>query len=219
MGFDTHKNLAVSAVASAPSPASSGTSLTVTAGHGTRFPAVPFNATIWPATAAPDPTNAEVVRVTDVTGDVLTIVRTQESTSARTVVVGDLIAASITAKTFSDIETLSFRTFNWGLAQDADASVGVNVGPELIAPVAGTIFKAWARCKQAPTGASLIFDININGTPASSSKLTITAGNTSGVLTNFTNGAIAENDVLTIDVDQVGSDVHGRYITIQVAYR
>lgn len=101
---DAHKNLAYSTVATAPSPASSGTSLVVASGHGTRFPAVPFNATIWPTASIPDPSNAEIVRVTAISTDTLTITRAQESTSARTVIVGDQIAATITAKTLTDVE-------------------------------------------------------------------------------------------------------------------
>lgn len=103
--MDAHKNLAVSAVATAPSPASSGTSLVVTAGHGSRFPTVfPFPATIWPTGTLPDPSNAEIVQVTAISTDTLTIVRAQEGTSARTVIVGDVIAATITAKSINDIE-------------------------------------------------------------------------------------------------------------------
>ncbi len=105
MTFDAHKNLSVSAVATAPSPATSGTSLVVTAGHGSRFPAVPFNATIWPNNALPDPSNSEIVRVTGISTDTLTITRAQESTTARTVVVGDLIAATVTAKALTDVES------------------------------------------------------------------------------------------------------------------
>src|SRR3990167_8756649 len=103
---DAHKNFPVSAVATAPSPAASGTSLVVTAGHGTRFPAVPFNAVIWPTGATPDPSNAEVVRVTNIATDTFTITRAQESSSARTVIIGDQIMAAITAKALTDIETV-----------------------------------------------------------------------------------------------------------------
>lgn len=101
---DPHKNLAISSVATAPSPAASGTSLIVASGDGTRFPTPPFNATIWPASSRPDPANAEIVRVTNISTDTLTITRAQEGTSARTVVVGDLIAATVTAKTLTDLE-------------------------------------------------------------------------------------------------------------------
>jgi len=101
---DAHKNFAVSLVATAPSPAASGTSLVVTASEGSRFPAVSFNATVWPAGAQPTPANAEIVRVTNISTDTFTITRAQESTSARTIVVGDQIAASVTAKTLTDAE-------------------------------------------------------------------------------------------------------------------
>lgn len=101
---DRHKNFAGSAIATAPSPAISGTSLVVTAAQGTRFPAVPFNATIWPTSTQPDPSNAEIVRVTGIATDTLTLVRAQEGTVARTVIVGDQIAATITAKTLDDAE-------------------------------------------------------------------------------------------------------------------
>lgn len=107
MPFDAHKNFAYSLVATAPSPDTTGTSLTVTTGESTRFPDAPFNAVVWPAGTIPLPTNAEIVRVTamNTSTDVLTISRHSESTTARAIVVGDQIAAAITAQTLTDIET------------------------------------------------------------------------------------------------------------------
>jgi hypothetical protein len=105
MPFDAHQNLAIAAVAVAPSPASSGTTLTVAAGTGARFPAVPFQATVWAAAELPTPLTAEVVRVTARATDTLTITRAQEGTTARTIVAGDLIAATITVKALTDIES------------------------------------------------------------------------------------------------------------------
>lgn len=106
MAFDNLKNFAISLVALAPSPATSGTSLTVTSGDGARFPAAPFQAVVWPLGAVPDPTNAEIVRVSAINGDVLTITRAQESSTARTVLVGDQIALAVTAKQFTDLQAL-----------------------------------------------------------------------------------------------------------------
>lgn len=109
---DAHKNFAYSTILTAPSPATSGTSLVVQNTDGTKFPAVPFNATIWPAGFQPTTANAEIVRVTAVSTDTFTITRTQESTSARTIVVGDQIAASITVATLTDVEnTTTANTF------------------------------------------------------------------------------------------------------------
>lgn len=110
MAFDAHSNFSYSTVATAPSPATTGTSLVVAAGEGARFPAAPFNAVIWPTGVQPLSTNAEIVRVTARATDTLTITRTQEGTSARTVVVGDQIAANITNKTLTDIEAIDTTT-------------------------------------------------------------------------------------------------------------
>lgn len=110
MGFDAHKNLAYSTVATAPSPASSGTSLVVQAGEGAKFPAPPFNVTIWPVGAQPNPSNSEIARCTAVATDTLTLVRatTTESPAVgpRSVIIGDQIAETITAKVLVDIENM-----------------------------------------------------------------------------------------------------------------
>lgn len=106
---DAHKNFAYSTIAVAPSPASSGTSLQVQGGDGARFATPPFNAIVCPAGLQPLPSNAEIVRVTGIATDTFTIVRTQEGTSARTIVVGDQIYAGPTAKSFTDIEAREVR--------------------------------------------------------------------------------------------------------------
>lgn len=97
MALSSLANLAISTVATAPSPATSGTSLTVASGHGSRFPSSgSFPIVIWPTAANPDPSNAEIALCTAVSGDVLTITRAQEGSSARTVVVGDQVMMSVT---------------------------------------------------------------------------------------------------------------------------
>lgn len=93
---DALANFAYSTVLTAPSPAASGTSLVVQSGHGTRFPAVPFNVVVWPANQQPLSSNAEIIRVTTISTDTFTITRTQEGTSARSIQVGDQISQNIT---------------------------------------------------------------------------------------------------------------------------
>lgn len=102
--FDAHANLASSLVVTPPSPATSGTSLTVTAGQGALFPAAPFNCTVCPASTFPTTVNAEIVRVTAIVGDVFTITRAQESTTAKAILTGYFIGNSITVKVLTDIE-------------------------------------------------------------------------------------------------------------------
>lgn len=106
MAFDALANFAYSTVATAPGPATSGTSLTVAAGNGALFPAPPFNATVWPAGIAPTTANAEIVRVTGISTDTLTIVRAQEGSTAESIAVGWQISATITAKTLTDIQKM-----------------------------------------------------------------------------------------------------------------
>ena len=107
MPFDPHLNLRRATVSVAPSPATSGTSLIVDA--GSVFPATAlgaYNLLVWPNGEAPTTQNAEIIRVTTRTVDTLNpIVRAQEGSSARSIVIGDQVALAPTAKTFTDIET------------------------------------------------------------------------------------------------------------------
>lgn len=68
------------------------------------MPSVPFNATVWPVGVKPLASNAEIVRVTNVSGDTLTITRAQEGTAAISIAVGYQFSATITAKTLTDAE-------------------------------------------------------------------------------------------------------------------
>lgn len=104
--MDQHANFGYSTVLFAPSPATSGVNITLASGGGALMPAVPFNATVWPAGVAPIASNAEIVRVTGKSGDLLGVARAQEGTSARVIVVGDQLAATITKKTLNDVEAI-----------------------------------------------------------------------------------------------------------------
>lgn len=101
---DQHKNFAYSTIATAPSPAISGTSLVVQTGEGALFPTPPFNATVWPAGEQPTIENSEIVRVTAISTDTFTIVRNQEDSVSEPIAVGYQIAATITAKVMFDAE-------------------------------------------------------------------------------------------------------------------
>lgn len=140
--MDAHANFAVSAVATAPSPATSGTSLVVTATEGARFPATPFNAVICPTGVLPTPANAEIVRVTNIATDTLTITRAQEGSTARTVVVGDLIYAAVTAKTLTDVEAGAWIAVPKNSDQSISSSVSLTNDSELsFATVNGGVYE------------------------------------------------------------------------------
>jgi hypothetical protein len=105
--MDALENFAYSLVATAPSPATTGTSLVVTTGEGGLFPDPstdgPFNLIVWPGDGSePSATNTEIVRVTARSTDTLTIDREEEGTTARTIVVGDRVSLAITKKMLTD---------------------------------------------------------------------------------------------------------------------
>lgn len=108
--MDAHPNFVYSTVATAPSPATTGTSLIVASGDGALFADFPFNAVVWPANEQPSTTNAEIVRITGQSTDTLTIDREEEGTTARTIIAGDQIAVVATEKVFTDIENIQYES-------------------------------------------------------------------------------------------------------------
>jgi hypothetical protein len=108
------KNFAYGKVATAPSPAASGTSLTLETGQGARFPNTSggtyicvVKQTNLPAT----PDNAEVVLVTshDPANDNFTIDRAEEGSGARTVVTGDEFYLSPTDGVWDQLDVLTTK--------------------------------------------------------------------------------------------------------------
>jgi len=120
--YDDHADLVLTTVTT--SPGTSGLTANVQAGTGAWFGTPPFQATIWPADQAPTLTNAEIVRVSDVTVDTLTFARAQEGTTAQPIAAGYQISASITAKVLNDIEAAvsAVETLPLLLSQTVDAS-------------------------------------------------------------------------------------------------
>lgn len=135
MALDDYKNFAYSTIATAPSPATTGTSLVVSSGDGAKFPTPPFNATIWPTGTQPTltgvaATTAEIVRVTNISTDTLTIIRANgvtgepnNTSTNRSIVVGDQIAATVTAKLFTDLEANYINSWSPNIAVSAGTGV------------------------------------------------------------------------------------------------
>ncbi len=148
---DAHKNFAISTVAVAPVPADTGTELTVAAGEGALFPTAPFNCTVWPAGVTPLASNAEIVRVTNVTGDVFTITRAQEDTTAKAIAVGWQIANTITKKVLEDAEDHSVLS---PVHTDSDESVTPQEGDVLVRR--SGVWTSEAPLVVGPTGTYLV---------------------------------------------------------------
>lgn len=165
--FDAHKNFSISLIAVAPTPAASGTTFNVTAGEGALFPAVSFNAVVWPAGTNPTAANAEIVRVTNKgTGDNWTATRVTESSNARSIAVGDQIMAAITAKTITDIETATVAS-----AYTAKTGTYVAVANDLVSCTSGT------------------FTVTLPAASANANKPVWVVNNGTGVITVAPNGS------------------------------
>lgn len=72
----------------------------------------------------------------------------------------------------------------------------------------------------ASAGASIIIDVNKNGTTlftTQANRPTIAAAaNTSGNVTNMDVTSVAVGEYLTVDIDQIGSTTAGADLTVQV---
>lgn len=99
-------------------------------------------------------------------------------------------------------------------------ATGTSLAPLLVAVGSQTISKVYVNVKTAPTGANLIIDINKNGTSiwntTQANRASITASSTSGTQTSFDTTALVEGDILTLDIDQIGSTVAGADLTVIV---
>jgi hypothetical protein len=117
MAFDPHANLAYATVTTAPSPADSGLTIEIVNADAAQFPdpatAGEYNCTDWAAQEIPIRSNSEIIRITAkaaasapraATHTLLTIERAQESSLARSIIVGDQLAITITKKVIDDIE-------------------------------------------------------------------------------------------------------------------
>lgn len=94
------KNNAVSRLAS--SLAVGDTALPVSASEGSRFPAL--NAGDWfPVTVLRSDGTLEIMRCTARSGDLLTVTRAQEGTTAKTFTAGDRVELRLTAATFDQL--------------------------------------------------------------------------------------------------------------------
>ena len=103
--------------------------------------------------------------------------------------------------------------FFWGLG--GTQIVATNVSFEYEATANLTITGIELRAKIGPTDAALIIDINVGGMTIFGTKPQINAGSQvdAGVAT-LTTTVLVAGDVLTVDVDQIGSTIAGADISV-----
>ncbi len=108
-------------------------------------------------------------------------------------------------------------------------ATGTNIVPPIVFPRACTIQKVSARVGTAPTGASILIDINKYGTDevadgsifSGKTRITLAAGDYEDSRTdlNTTYSDLADDEYLTVDIDQVGSTVPGADLSITIEVR
>jgi hypothetical protein len=143
---------------------SSVTSIALQSGQGAKLPATPFNLVWWNSTDFPNPANdpsVEIIRVTGVTGDTLTISRAQEATSAANHNTGGKtysLVLGITAKMIADI----WVALGSGTPVENEVVTGSGTSWTLTnTPVSGSV-KLWAGGIRLTPGAGN--DYTISGT-------------------------------------------------------
>ena len=99
-------------------------------------------------------------------------------------------------------------------------STGTNVTLALLAPVGLTVQNVRCYAKTAPTGTNLIVDINKNGSTiftTQANRPTISAGQNKGNSSPAPDiTSLVEGDVVTLDIDQIGSGTAGSDLTVLV---
>ena len=101
-------------------------------------------------------------------------------------------------------------------------TTGTSVTPALIVPFSMTILKAYAYVKTVNTGATLIIDINKNDVSiwntTQANRLTMADGDADKYTTqsSFDTTALAEGDIITIDLDAIGTTIAGADLTVQL---
>lgn len=102
--LDKAPNFAFGVVANAPSPATSGTTLILEAGQGANF-AYPMDVVVCPSNTRPTNSNAEIVRITNIVGNTLTITRSQQLTTEKSIAQGWFVFGGPLNKLVSVIDT------------------------------------------------------------------------------------------------------------------
>ena len=113
-----------------------------------------------------------------------------------------------------DIHANVFKELIMLAASDETTALTVGTGKvEFRMPFAFTLTRVKASATTAPVGSTLIVDINEAGTTILSTKLTLDAGektsDTAAAAAVISDASLANDSIITIDVDQIGSSTAG----------
>lgn len=100
-----------------------------------------------------------------------------------------------------------------------DLTVANDVAPSLSPWSDVTIREVMLLVKTAPTGSSIIVDVNVGGTTVftdQDNRPVIAVGETTGVSYTIDAPSLSKDGIITVDVDQIGSSTAGADLTVQV---
>jgi hypothetical protein len=115
---------------------------------------------------------------------------------------------------------------DWIIVAASDETTDLATGTAKVyfrMPYAGTLLAVKAAVNTAPTGSTLIVDINEAGTSVLGTKLSIDASEktsaTAASAATITDSALANDAEITIDIDQVGSTIKGKGLKVSLLVR
>jgi hypothetical protein len=151
---------------------------------------------------------------------------TADDAAADKIVFWDDSASKLTYLALGDgvaIDGTTIYAQDWFVIAASDEATDLATGNKVYfrMPYAGTLVKATVNT--APTGSTLICDINEAGTSVLGTKLSIDASektsDTAASAATITDSALANDAEITIDIDQVGSTVAGKGLKVYLKVR
>ncbi len=102
---------------------------------------------------------------------------------------------------------------------DDALAIGTDKIGRIYVDFSGAIIEVQASVKTAPTGATLICDINKNGSTiwtTQGNRITIAASGYTATKKIFNTTKVSAGDYFTIDIDQVGSTIPGGKLVVRL---
>jgi hypothetical protein len=154
---------------------------------------------------------------------------TADDAAADKIVFWDDSASKLTYLAMGDgvaIDGTTIYAQDWFVIAVSDEATDLATGTGKVyfrMPYAGTLLAVKATVNTAPTGSTLICDINEAGSTILSTKLSIDASEktstTAAVPAVISDSALADDAEITIDIDQVGSTVAGKGLKVYLKVR
>jgi len=191
--------------------------VTITAAHGTlaRFDLVVVNASAVKSVVAGTASTNPVFPAIPASSVPLAAVYVPAAITA----IGSTQIVQKSAPAFFLPHNLELKLESWAVSGLVAVATGTH-GVTAEFPV--TLTRTRVRVNTAPTGAGIRVDVNRNGTSvfaSTATQPTIAAAGTTALVTAYSNGALVAGDVLTVDVDTIGSTYAGADLVVTQWYR